>query len=380
MIRGVLSSKVRPMSDDQVPYAVILAGGSGTRFWPASRRLRPKQLLPLGPSAPLSLIASTLDRLAGFVPEQNVLVATGQHLVDATRRELPSLSEGAFLAEPSAKNTAPCIAWAAHVIARKDPDAVVCVLPSDQHAQNPDEFQNVLRRAVQVASEGVITTIGIVPTRPETGYGYVRRGAVRSEGSYRVQGFFEKPDSKTAEGYVAAGEYYWNAGIFVFRARDMVAAIERHLPAMTPHLRKIDEMSRVGASQEQAAVAEFFGACESVSIDYGVMEKEAELAVVPGNFGWSDLGSWESSWELSPKDDEGNASPPHAILVDARDNLVEDLRTKSSAADKVIALIGVEGLCVVETDDALLIMPKSRSQDVREVVSALKERNKGDLI
>lgn len=358
-------------------FAVILAGGSGTRFWPASRRLRPKQLLPLGPSAPLSLISSTMDRLSGLVPHNQVLVATGAHLVPATRAELSSLPEEAFLAEPRARNTAPCIAWAARVVARRDPNAIVCVLPSDQHASAPEEFRRVLSRAALAAADGTITTIGIVPTRPETGYGYIKRAALASAGVYAVDRFVEKPNLETAKKYVDSGDYFWNAGIFVFRARDMVEAVNRHLPAMTPFLDAID--AAAGSAQEKTKIDEFFATCEGVSIDYAIMEKSDSLLVVPGDFGWSDLGSWESSWELSRKDDAGNAAPNTAVLVDSRNNLIEDLRTKS-ASRRVIALIGVDDLCIVETDDALLVMPRSRSQDVREVVERLKTSDREDLI
>ncbi len=365
------------MSAPKNIFAVILAGGSGTRFWPASRRLRPKQLLPLGPSAPHSLISSTLDRLEGLISKDQVLVATGAHLVEATRQELASLPESSFLAEPQARNTAPCIAWAARVIARRDPDAIVCVLPSDQHASDPEEFRRVLARAADAASSGVITTIGIVPTRPETGYGYIKRSSQVSDGVFAVDRFVEKPDLRTAQQYLDSGEYFWNAGIFVFRAQDMVRAVDEYLPAMKAPLDAIDEAA--GTPAEGERVEDFFATCEGVSIDYGVMEKTGSLYVVPGDFGWSDLGSWESSWELSPKDAAGNAVPSGTVLVDARNNLIEDLR-QNAEGKKVIALIGVEDLCIVETDDALLVMPRSRSQDVREVVAALKETDRADLI
>ncbi len=365
------------MTAPQNLFAVILAGGSGTRFWPASRRLRPKQLLPLGPSAPLSLIASTHARLAGLVKDENVFVATGAHLVEATRRELAALPASAFLAEPRARNTAPCIAWAARVIARRDPDAVVCVLPSDQHATDGEGFRRVLSQAAEAAAGGVITTIGIVPTRPETGYGYIKRAGEKSAGVFSVDRFVEKPDLETAQKYMDSGEYFWNAGIFVFRARDMVGAIDRYLPAMKGPLDAID--AAADTPEEEARVQAFFDSCEGVSIDYGVMEKSDALLVVPGDFGWSDLGSWESSWELSEKDESGNAAPKDTVFVDARNNLVEDLRSKSDKK-KVIALVGVEDLCVIETDDALLVMPRSRSQDVREVVSELKETKRDDLV
>jgi mannose-1-phosphate guanylyltransferase len=366
------------MSSNTRTFAVILAGGSGTRFWPASRRLRPKQLLPLGPAAPHSLISSTVRRLFGLVEPSDVLIATGRHLVEATRAELPELSEDAFLAEPCARNTAPCIAWAAAVVAGKDPDAIVCVLPSDQHAEDGSEFVRILKKAGDAARKGVITTIGIIPTRPETGYGYIQRGNESSEGVFDVARFVEKPDKETATRYIESGDYLWNAGIFVFRAGDMLAAIERHLPQMAEELREL--RGALGGEGEKAAIERFFADCEAVSIDYGVMEKESKLQVVPGSFGWSDLGSWESAWELSRKDASGNAAPDSAILVDAKDNLVEDLRSDSSSRRKVIALVGVEGLCIVETDDALLVMPRERAQDVREVVQALKDSGRGDLI
>ncbi len=361
-------------------FAVILAGGSGTRFWPASRRLRPKQLLPLGPSAPRSLIGATVERLAGLVDEQSILVATGKHLVEGTRAELPSLPHDAFLAEPCAKNTAPCIGWAAALVALKDPLAVVCVLPSDQHAQDAVEFRRIVALAAESARQGIITTIGIVPSRPETGYGYIKKGKVSRSGVHDVAGFVEKPSREIAERYLNSGEYLWNAGIFVFRACDMLSAIEKHLPEMSASLKLV--AAAHGTSKESAAVDEFFQSTQSISIDYGVMEKEKQLNVVPGEFGWSDLGSWESAWELSPKDEAGNSAPRGTILVDAANNIVEDLRSQSTQepmSKKVIALVGVEGLCVVETDDALLVMPRDRAQDVREVVAELKNTDRIDF-
>lgn len=358
-------------------FAVVLAGGSGTRFWPASRRLRPKQLLALGPESDESLIASTVKRLSGLVEPSRILISTGAHLVDATRQQLPQLPEHAFLAEPQAKNTAPCIGWATSVVAQMDPDAIVCVIPSDQHIARPDAFRAALSQAAEEASQGRIVTIGIVPTRPDTGYGYVQRGSCRSEDVFAVRRFVEKPDRATAESYLASGEYYWNAGIFVFRARDMLSAFERHLPQMAEQLRELSS-SRASESEKDSAEAEFFQNCESISIDYGVMEKETSLSVVAGDFGWSDLGSWESAWELSEKDEAGNAAPPTAVLVDATDNLVADLSLGTKK--KVIALVGVEGLCVVETDDALLVLPRERCQEVRRVVAQLKEEGPADAL
>lgn len=358
-------------------FSVILAGGSGTRFWPASRRTTPKQLLPLAPGSQASLLRQTVERLAPLVPRERVLISTGEHLLDATQAELPELERAAFLAEPQAKNTAPCIAWAAQVVAQLDPDAVVCVLPSDQHAADDAGFRATLARAARCAAGGAIVTIGIVPTRPETGYGYVRRGEARGEG-YGVRGFFEKPDVGTAQSYVDAGDYLWNAGIFVFRAQDMLAAVERHLPELHAALLDLGRADRTQLHDYRQAVAQYFQRAPKISIDYGVMEKEQNLMVVPGDFGWSDLGSWESAWELSPKDTNGNVVPNGTIVVDAQRNLVHDLR-KAGPSQKVIALVGVDDLCVVQTDDALLILPRQRSQDVREVVEQLKATQRDGL-
>lgn len=352
-------------------YAVILAGGSGTRFWPASRRLRPKQLLSLAPGDPSSLLEGTVARLQGLIPEERVFIATGTHLAEATRRALPRLSDAQILAEPVAKNTAPCIAWATEAILARDPNAVVVVLPSDQHATDPTEFQRTLARAIAEAESGRITVVGIVPTRPETGYGYVRAGQARGEGVLTVDAFVEKPNLDVAISYVESGKYYWNAGMFIFRARDMRAAIAAHLPELG---HAALDLARDGD------VAAFFARAQSISIDHGVMEKIREISVVPGDFGWSDLGSWESVWELTDKDARGNVAPESAILVDAERNLVVDLRTKTGGAPPVIAVVGTADLCIVQTDDGLLVLPRSRSQDVREVTAALAARGRGDLL
>lgn len=359
-------------------YAVILAGGSGTRFWPASRRLQPKQLLPIAPGSTRSLIAETVRRLEPLCAREAILVATGSHLLDATRAALPQLPDSSFLGEPLARNTAACIGWATSIIQRRSPDAVVMVLPSDQHIANELAFRQTLERAVDSARSGAITTIGIEPTRPETGYGYIEAGDAVAPGVERVVRFVEKPDRARAEQYLASGRYLWNSGMFFFRASGMRAAIERHMPALATGLRALDAASRGSAEHELAETARVFSELPSVSIDYGVMEKESELRVVRGNFGWSDLGSWQSAWELSPKDQAGNAGSPGAVFVDARNNLVSDSR--KNAAEQTIALLGLEDVCVIATDDALLVMPKNRSEDVRLVVEALKERGHGNKL
>ncbi|MBX3207537.1 MAG: mannose-1-phosphate guanylyltransferase [Labilithrix sp.] len=353
-------------------YAVIMAGGAGTRFWPASRALRPKQLLPLAGAENETLLAATVRRLRPLVTEDRVVVVTGEHLAEPTARAVPGVPEAQILREPAPRNTAPCIAWANATIARLDPDAVVMVLPSDHFISDEPGFQRVLELAVASAERGHVTTVGIVPSRPETGYGYIEVGDPLDAGggaARAVKRFVEKPDRARAESFVAAGpsRYLWNAGMFFFRVRDMAELLERHLPGIA------SGVARMG--DDPAAVREVFPTLESVSIDHGVMEKATNLAVVPGDFGWNDVGSWQSAWELAERDANGNAVGASDVVVDARGNLVRSL----GASKKTIALVGVNDLVVVETDDAILVIPRDRAQDVRLVVDALKKSGRTTL-
>ena len=355
-------------------YAVIMAGGAGTRFWPASRETRPKQLLPLaGETGGESLLAATVRRIAPLVPPERVYIATGTKLVEATARDLPRVPRANLLAEPVARNTAPCIGWATATIARVNPEAIVMVLPSDHFITDEEGFRAVLAKALAGARAGYMTTIGVVPTRPETGYGYVEVGAALEEsGISEVARFVEKPDRARAEGYVAGGKHLWNAGMFFFRAKDMIDAIRSYLPELADGLARIDAAAARGDEAGELAAA--FPGLPSISIDHGVMEKAKRLAVVPGSFGWNDVGSWESAWELAPKDAAGNALPAGAIAVEATGNLVRDLTSTADKAKRVYALVGVSDLVVVETDDAVLVMSRERAQDVKAVVQELKKR------
>jgi len=351
-------------------YAVIMAGGAGTRFWPASRSLRPKQLLPLAGSDAETLLAATVRRLDPLVPAERVIVVTGEHLAEATSRALPGVPPAQILREPAPRNTAPCIAWANATIARLDPDAVVMVLPSDHFIGDEPAFKKVLAAAVESAERGRVTTVGIVPARPETGYGYIEVGEPLEGGARAVKRFVEKPDRARAEAFVQAGpsRYLWNAGMFFFRVRDMAALLEQHLPNVAAGI------ARMG--QDAAAVRQIFPTLDSISIDHGVMEKAENLAVVPGDFGWNDVGSWQSAWELADRDSNGNALGPEDLAIEAKNNLVRSLGAKK----KTIALVGVNDLVVVETDDAILVIPRERAQDVRLVVDALKRHGKTSLL
>jgi mannose-1-phosphate guanylyltransferase len=357
-------------------HAVILAGGSGTRFWPASRRLMPKQLLPLAGRPGEALIAATVRRLEPLVAPENVWIATGQSLAEATAAALPRIPRAQILAEPVARNTAPPIGWAAAVIARTDPDAMLAVLPADHYIADEPGFLRIVERALRAADEGWLATVGIVPTRPETGYGYIEVGESIGEGANAVARFVEKPDRARAQQFLDGRKHLWNAGMFFFRARTMRAAMAKHLPELAAGLDRLDAAAAAG--DEARVLADEFPKMPSISIDHGVMEKADHIAVVPGSFGWNDVGSWEVAWELAARDERGNALPAGSVAVDATNNLVVDLAR--GAARKRFALLGVRDLVVVETDDAVLVMPRERAQDVRAVVDALKERGEVDRL
>lgn len=370
-------------------YAVIMAGGAGTRFWPASRANRPKQLLPLAGSSAESLLAATVRRLSPLVTEDRVIVVTGEHLKEGTKQAVPGVPAAQILCEPAPRNTAPCIAWATATIERMDPDALVAVLPSDHFITDEAEFRRVLERALAVAASGRVVTVGIVPTRPETGYGYIEVGDTLAgdttnaggpaSGARAVARFVEKPDRARAEQFLAGGKHLWNAGMFFFRARDMGTLVAQHLPELAEGVGRIDaEAAKTGAvgGAGTDVLKSVFPTLPSISIDHGVMEKAEGLAVVPGDFGWNDVGSWQSAWELGSPDAQGNALSPNALAIDGKNNLVRAVPD----GKKVIALVGVDDLVVVETEDAILVIPRERAQDVRLVVEALKASKRTDLL
>lgn len=357
-------------------WTLILAGGAGTRFWPASRKNHPKQFLPLVGASPM--LTQTIDRVAPLCPPERVLIATGAHLVAGTAALASAVPDKNLLVEPVPRNTAPAIGWAAHTVARTAPNDVVIVLPSDHAIGNLEAFRACLRAAVDVASSGRIVTLGITPTGPETGYGYIEMGSdTFGSGSRAVARFVEKPSRDKAEAYIKTGNYVWNAGMFIFQAGAMKAALAQFAPELSKALDAFDQAAAAG--DESQAVNDLFPKLASISIDYAVMEKSQALAVIPGEFGWNDVGSWESAWNLASKDANGNHAPNHAVLVDAHGNHVLDLRT-AAARDRVIAIVGANDLVVVETDDGLLVMPRSRAQDVKAVVDQLTRDGRGELV
>lgn len=357
-------------------YAVIMAGGAGTRFWPASRRSRPKQFLSLGRDTSMPLIAATVRRISPLVPVDRTLVVTSAALADATRNALPHVPAENILLEPVGRNTAPCVAWATAWVARKNPQGILCALPADAYISDDLAFVKALETAVRAAAHGWIVTLGITPTRPETGYGYLHVGEpTEVPGVHRVRAFVEKPDAARAQKYLDHGDYLWNAGIFVFRADVMNEALATHLPAVAEATRAFDHAAREGCEFEE--VVKRYPSLPNVSIDYGVMEKVGSVAVVPTDCGWSDVGSWQAAWELGDKDPHGNVVRTDAqrtVLVDAKGNYV------MAPTGKAVALIGLEDLVVVDTPDALLVMPRARAQEVKKAVETLNERGETEVL
>ena len=352
-------------------HAIVLAGGSGTRFWPLSRARRPKQFLALASALPL--IAETVARLEGICgPARSWVVCGKDHEADV-RALLPALPAAHVLVEPAAKNTAPAIGLAAAHAAKEDPEAVLLILPSDHHIARPDAFRAALEAATRAAATSALVTIGIRPTRPETGYGYLRRGEALGEGTFAVEAFVEKPDAPTAARYVADPVYSWNAGIFAFRAQAYLDALERHLPQARQALRDLEAAGFTAEATERA-----FARMPSISVDYGVMEPESKtagrIAMVPGDFGWSDVGSFAALPEVRALDARGNAKSGDALLVDCDDCVV------LADGGRLVAAVGVSGLCIIDAGDALLVVPRERAQDVRAVVAALKAAGRGDKL
>lgn len=347
-----------------------MAGGVGSRFWPWSRQSRPKQLLAL--SGRRSMVAETVARLRGIVPAENILVVTSRTLVAAIARDLPELPRQGILGEPAGRNTAPCIGWAALEILRRRPDAVMAVLPADHVVGPPKRFRADLAAAFEIANDtGRLLTFGIRPTHPATGYGYIRAGRVLAGQSEAraVSAFVEKPAAATARRYVGSGNYFWNSGMFVWRADVVWNELGQHLPRLVRALAGMDRARRAGAGARipRKDLDRVYPRLESISIDCGVLERSRNVAMIPATFAWSDIGSWDAAAALWPVDAAGNASRDPLLTVDSTGNVV-------AARGKPVALLGVSNLVIVDAGDALMVCPRSRCQDVRQLVGRLGER------
>jgi mannose-1-phosphate guanylyltransferase len=355
-------------------YAVIMAGGVGTRFWPRSRRKRPKQLLPI--SSPSSMIRLTVDRLKPLLRDEQILVVTGTEQADAIRHELPEIPAENILVEPVGRNTAPCIGLAAHVLhARGAGDETMVVLAADHVILQVDEFRSVLEACDRLLrQEDRLITLGIKPHRPETGYGYLRKGAtsvtIAGRPFHEVERFLEKPDAATAEALVADGQHLWNSGMFLWRVDRIRQEIAHHLPEIAAGLQRIE--SAWGTPEGPTRLEVEYNAFQGISIDYGVMERTSEVIVLEVDFGWSDVGSWASLTELRQEDDAGNVLPDEALALDASHNIVD-------VEGKMVVLLGVEDLIVVEEGDALLVCHRDRAQQVGRIPEKLREMGKVSL-
>jgi mannose-1-phosphate guanylyltransferase len=336
-----------------------MAGGTGTRFWPRSRRRMPKQLLRV--TGRRTLLQATADRLRGLVPASQILIVTHREHAAEVRRQLPGIRHANVLSEPMGRNTAPCLALAALEIARRAPAATFVCVPADHTIADPRAFHATLLEAFAWAHrESCAVTIGIRPLTPETGYGYVRLGPRLGGRARWVRAFVEKPSRARAARFVASGEYLWNSGMFVWRADTVLALLDRHLPQMMATLRAVAATPR---RRLQAALARAYARLTPVSIDYGIMEKASHVLVVGGDFGWSDVGSWAALADIGV--DASQQAP--VVAVDASRYVVIN-------PERLVALVGVDDLIVVDAPDALLICRRDRAQDVRRVVDELERR------
>ncbi len=353
-------------------YGLILAGGRGTRFWPRSRRRSAKQVLNV--TGERTLIQATVDRLAPLIAPERLWVLTSRELRDIIIRQLPEVPASQILAEPMQRNTAPAIGLAAHILHSLDPEAVMGIFPADHVIGKTAPFRAALRAALRAASAGHLMVVGIQPRWPESGYGYIefpagtRAGASEPVG---VRSFREKPSLAKARRYVAAGNFYWNSGMFFWRADVLLEQLRRHLPRTATVLAALPAF---GDPRFAAQVKKVFPLCDNISIDFGVMEKaDIVSGIAAADFGWNDVGSWNAVYELLPRDGAGNALVHDCLALDSCNNFVD-------ARGKLVALVGVKNLIIVDTPDALLVVDRKRAQQVGEVVKALEKQKRDELL
>lgn len=359
-------------------YALIMAGGGGTRLWPLSRQNRPKQSLPL--VGDHSMFRVSVERLFPLLPPERIFVVTGKNHADDLRRDVPEVPPQNFLIEPFGRESGPAAGLGTIHIAAQDTDAVIAVLTADHHITDVDAFLNVLRSAYQVAQKGKIVTLGISPSYPSTGFGYIKRGelleTVAGYKVYESEGFREKPDHDTAIEFLASGHYSWNAGMFIWKATQALAEFEEQKPAIYHNLQLIRQA--YATPDYAATIDKVWPDMEKISLDYAVMEKANNMAVIPADIGWSDIGSWSALYEvlhIERGDDQQNvlhSKDTDAIMLDTTGTLV--------LSNRLVVTIGVEDLVIVDTNDALLICHRDKAQDIRAVVKQLQETGKKNLL
>lgn len=348
-------------------YCVIMCGGIGSRFWPYSRTNRPKQFIDfLGNGR--SLLQMTYDRILPMVPAENILVVTNAAYADLVKEQLPDIPDKSILLEPDRRNTAPCIAWAAYHIAAIDPMASMIVTPSDHLITRERVFeQSVINGFEFVEHHDALLTLGISPTRPETGYGYIQMGPEIEPGFSKVKTFTEKPDREIAQVFMDSGEFLWNAGIFLWRATTILDALRKYLPDTTRIFNQGKDS--FGTPEENEFIRHNFPSCPSISIDFGVMEKADNVFVEPVDFGWSDLGTWSALYDVSPKNISGNVTQKcNVIAYESSGNIF------MAPENKLVVVSGLKDFIVADSNDVLLVCPKEREQEIRQMVNDVRQR------
>lgn len=344
-------------------YVLIMAGGGGTRLWPLSRRARPKQMLPL--TEERTLFQVTVERLKGLIRPERIFVVTSGEMAEPLQRSTPALPKTNFLLEPFGRDSGPAAGLGLFRIVRQDPQAVVAILSADHHIANEERFLSALRSAAEYAQQGYIVTLGISPSYPATGFGYIQRGERIGTSNgfevFKAKRFTEKPDEATATAFVSSGMYSWNAGIFIMRASQGIAEFQRQQPGMYAILKQIDE--------HPAQINALWEKIDKRSIDFAIMEGAQNMVVIPVDIGWSDVGTWATLFEILARDENDNAqrgANEEHIQIDTHHTLI--------VSDRMVVTLGVSDLVIVDTDDVLMICHRDRAQDVREVVKHLKER------
>ena len=352
--------------------ALIMAGGKGERFWPASRERLPKQFLSLTGDGK-TMIQLTVERIRNLVDMEDVFIATNENYRELVREQLPGIPEENILCEPVGRNTAPCIGLGAVHISRKYDDALMFVLPSDHLIKHTDVFCQTLENACAVAEEGnSLVTLGITPNTPETGYGYIKYIPNQVKGrAYAVERFVEKPNLETAKAYLDSHEYLWNSGMFIWKVSSILDSMEAFLPEMHQGLMRIRDA--IGTPEQEAVLDHEFRAFKSISIDYGVMEKAKNIYCLAGNFGWDDVGSWLAVSRINPTNEFGNVVSGNVVTVGTANSVIQ-------GKDKLIAAVGLKDIVIVDTEDAILICDKNSAGDIKKVLENLRACGKNQYL
>ncbi|MEA5257057.1 mannose-1-phosphate guanylyltransferase [Arcicella aquatica] len=348
-------------------YVVIMAGGVGTRFWPFSRTNNPKQFHDvLGTGR--TLLQQTADRFENICPNENIYIVTSADYIDLIKTQLPFLSDSQILAEPIRRNTAPCVAYACYKIGKQNPDANIVVAPADHIILKENEFEKRINIALETAASGdVLVTLGITPTRPDTGYGYIQYDQSETEVK-RVKTFREKPNLELAKAFIESGDYVWNAGIFIWTAKAIKKAFADNSPAVHSVFEAGNDIYYT--EQETDFINEIYQNCESISIDYAIMEKAENVFTVLGNIGWSDLGTWKSLYEVSDKDEDANVIDGATMLYDVKNSIIK------TPKDRLVVIQGLDGYIVAEYDNVLMICEKEQEQFVKSFVADATKKGK----